>query len=801
MSERSSGRPTEEPLDDEALFRELASLRPSSEADVATLLTREAIAGYEISGEISTGGQGTVYLARQIATGRDVALKVLARGTRTDPRDRLRFEREVELACRLAHPNIVSVFECGETDGRCWYAMELAEGVRLDEYLKEHETLSRAGRLALVERIVSAIAYAHRCGVIHRDLKPANILVDRAGVPRVVDFGLALAWSEHDAARLTATGEFLGTLEYGSPEQVTGGPVDTRTDVHALGLLLYETLTGRLPWETHHLPELLARVAAGAPERAFHVPHRLDRDLRALLQTALAKDPSQRYATADALLRDLERYRAHRPLEAREHSMAYVLRMALARNRTRVLVAALVFLVLASASGFALRQRWRAESHRRDADLARQLMGEMLTTPGPMSDGAARLAVLEDSLARLESRSAETSPDVHATLLLALGESHAARLHNAEAEAYLVRAVARFEEAADTDGVARASASLARVLCTRGDTAAVDAAERVLAHHKGREGAAASDVAAARRLLARTLISRLPEQEADRVRARELLDVALEEFASELGSDDPEVAATRVQLARVAGSRAEALELCRSALGVFERSPGEARRTIECLDRYAALLAVERRIEEADDLLQRSARLTQQTYGERHTVDHLRRRSRLELMAGSVLAAENLARAALSTEVAGWLERRPDDTRISSSLPERLRTETPAPYVETFALLRELRGKGDFALSSWMNELAALQTELGHPEQSEALLRESLQIYCRVYGLDCPNRMRTLVLLAEDLGREDRFEEAVECVDTVLETCARLGTEDGRTAREARELRTALASGSLPVTQ
>jgi len=798
---KGTGTGAGEPLSDEGLFRELAALENPGEAEVAALLTRDAIVGYEISGEISTGGQGTVYLARQVATGRDVALKVLSRGTRAEPRDRLRFEREVELACRLTHPNIVSVFECGVTDGRSWYAMELADGVRLDQYLENNATLGRADRLALAERIVSAIAYAHRCGVIHRDLKPANILVDRAGVPRVVDFGLALAWGDRDAARMTATGEFLGTLEYCSPEQVTGAPVDTRTDVHALGLLVYEILTGRLPWETSRLPELLSRVAEGAPERAFDVPHRIDRDLRALLQTALAKDPAHRYATADALLRDLQRYRAHRPLEAREPSMAYVLRMALARNRARVLVAAAVLLVLAAASGFALRQRWRAETHRRDADLARQLMSEMLTTPGPMNDGAARLAVLEDSLARLDSRSAEASPDVHATLLLALGESHAARLHNEEAEDYLRRAVGRFEEAADTDGGARASASLARVLCMRGDSEAVDAAERVLAHHRQREGATASDIAGARRLLARTLISRLPEQEADRARARELLGLALEEFVSALGDDDPEVAATRVQLARVAESREEALRLCREALEVFERSPGEARRTIECLDRYAGLLAVERRIQEADAIVQRSAQLTQQTYGERHTVDHLRRRARLERMAGNALAAENLARAALSTEVAGWIERRPDDARISNSLPERLRTEAAAPYVETFALLRELRGKGDFALSSWMNELASLQTELEQPAQAEALLRESLEIHCRVYGLDCPNRMRTLVLLAGHLGRQGRVEEALDSVDVVLETCARLDNEDNLTAREARALRTALESGPLPVTQ
>ena len=512
MTHRFTSRADDKGDSDDALFRELADVVQARGGEPMALLTRDAIPGYELEGEVRRGGQGTVYSARQVATNRTVALKVLDRNTANESS---RFRREVDLACRLSHPGIVRVYESGETDGRLWYAMEFAEGARLDEYLRD-ERPALAARLDLLEALVEAVAYAHRQGVIHRDLKPANVLVDCTGAPRIVDFGLALASESTAGRRLTATGEFLGTIEYASPEQVRGAGVDTRTDVHALGILAYEVLTGRLPWKTDGgVTAVLRRIEEEPPRE----PTGVDDELATVLRTALAKDPEHRYASADALLRDLRHYRASEPLEARRHSLPYVLRRAAWRHRVGLGVAAVVLLVLGAATFAVLRERWNAEQQAEQTELVRQLMKDVVGAGGAMSDDATRMAVLEDTVARLDGE-LEAAPDVQAAVLLALGESHYARLRHGEADRFLRRAVERFREADDEVGATRALAGLARVLAERGDTEAVEAAEEVVAWHRAREPEEHPDVAVAERLLARTLIARLPERDEDRERAR-----------------------------------------------------------------------------------------------------------------------------------------------------------------------------------------------------------------------------------------------------------------------------------------
>ncbi|MFN9078595.1 MAG: serine/threonine-protein kinase, partial [bacterium] len=215
----------------------------------------DLIPGYRLGDEIHRGGQGAVFKAEQLATRRACAVKMLLGGRFASAVQRMRFEREVEVVAALRHPSIVTLYESGiSRNGEPWFAMELVDGERLDEYVRRLKLDARAVA-ALLQRVADAIAYAHRRGVIHRDLKPGNILVDREGVPRVLDFGLARADAPGGGADpgsgSTMAGEFLGTFAYAAPEQLAGDPaaIDSRCDLYALGVVLDEALAGKRPFE------------------------------------------------------------------------------------------------------------------------------------------------------------------------------------------------------------------------------------------------------------------------------------------------------------------------------------------------------------------------------------------------------------------------------------------------------------------------------------------------------------------------------------------------------------------------
>ena len=241
--------------------------------------------GYEVLGEIHRGGQGVVYRARQLATKRTVAIKLLLDGMLATPARRRRFEREIELVAALEHPSIVTVFDSGTTpDGQHFLVMEHVDGVPLDR-----APAPSGGREEVLRRFVAvcdALSYAHRRGVIHRDLKPANVLVDAGGRVHVDDFGSAKGLPGADAAErapLTVTGAFLGTLAYASPEQVAGEPerVDVRTDVYSLGVMLYQLLAGRLPYPGGGPQDVLQAIVEREPDP---LPTAVGRDLATLFR-------------------------------------------------------------------------------------------------------------------------------------------------------------------------------------------------------------------------------------------------------------------------------------------------------------------------------------------------------------------------------------------------------------------------------------------------------------------------------------------------------------------------------------
>jgi len=274
------------------------------------VLTGRTLGNYEVLGLLGSGGMGAVYRAKQRGLDRQVALKVLA--TPGGEKEIERFFREARALARLRHPNIVAVHEVASDAGFYFYTMDLVAGYTLaDEIARGPVTPKRAARtLATVAR---AVHHAHENGIVHRDLKPTNILLGEGGQTMVADFGLAL---DLQASQITRSGQPLGTAPYMAPEQAAGrhAEVDARTDVWALGAVLYECLAGRAPFDAESLWDVLRKVQFDEPAP---LPAGAPCDLAAVCLKALAKRREDRYANAEALARDLERFLDGRPVSAR----------------------------------------------------------------------------------------------------------------------------------------------------------------------------------------------------------------------------------------------------------------------------------------------------------------------------------------------------------------------------------------------------------------------------------------------------------------------------------------------------
>jgi eukaryotic-like serine/threonine-protein kinase len=355
------------------------------------------IPGYEIIREIHRGGQGVVYQAVQRSTARHVAIKVMKQGPFATLSDRGRFEREIETLAKLDHPNIVAVHDAGVVAGLHYFVMNYVDGRPLDEALPtagvataadvasgpvagqsglsaHGERSASQARVALILntfiKVCDAVHAAHLRGVIHRDLKPSNIRVDPQGEPHVLDFGLAKSVDADGESAMTRTGQFVGSLPWASPEQVEGASarIDLRTDVYSLGAILYQLLTGTLPFDVgsnlrdavHNIlfreplpPSTLVDTPGGQP---------LDNELDTIVLKCLAKDRERRYHTAGELARELRRYLAGEAIEAKRDSALYMLRKTLGRYWLQAAVVS-TFVALVSVFGIVMTVLYRRAAH------------------------------------------------------------------------------------------------------------------------------------------------------------------------------------------------------------------------------------------------------------------------------------------------------------------------------------------------------------------------------------------------------------------------------------------------------
>jgi WD40 repeat protein len=311
--------------EDERLLAELRDL--SGAENPGDSLLEDVPDGYRVVRQIGRGGQGIVVEAIELESGRHVALKTLVAGDLAGERERLRFEREIALATQLEHRNIVRLLDSGTTGrGRRYLVLEHIDGVDVEEHairLRNQLGPTATPRIvALFADVAAAVDHAHRRGIVHRDLKPANVLVDRQGTVKVLDFGLARAFEVTPGTSLTHSGQFLGSLPWAAPEQVGGGPsrsIDARTDVYALGLLLYALLTGEHACTRHEsvagMVHSILHEEPRAPSRAAPAAG-ISRDLDAIVLKALEKDPRRRYSSATQLLRDCRALLEGRPVSA-----------------------------------------------------------------------------------------------------------------------------------------------------------------------------------------------------------------------------------------------------------------------------------------------------------------------------------------------------------------------------------------------------------------------------------------------------------------------------------------------------
>ena len=393
--------------DDARLIREVAA---AARSVPAPRQPKELVPGYDLLDEIHRGGQGVVYRAYHRETKRTVAIKLPLGGELRAPAQQRRFEREIELVAQLRHPNIVTLFDAGKTStGVPGYAMEYVEGVPLDDFVRQRLLGGRSqprdrdeirAIVRLIGVIAGAVAYAHQRGVIHRDLKPANILIDDAGAPHILDFGLGRAQGAGQTAAhtLTLDGEFAGTLDYAAPEQFSGvaDAVDLRCDIYSIGVMLYELLTGSSPRSREgNLLERIQRITSSVPAAAAQRNPALDAGVGAIVMRCLRNMPEERYASAAALQADLKNYLHDRPLEARADSSWYRITSVVRRNRWALTGAGAAFLALAVVAAAMTLLYRRAETERQSTAAA--LAGARLEQARLMT-ATGRIPSAEDGL-------------------------------------------------------------------------------------------------------------------------------------------------------------------------------------------------------------------------------------------------------------------------------------------------------------------------------------------------------------------------------------------------------------------
>ncbi len=707
---------------------------------------------YRILGVLGQGGMGKVYLAEQQSPKRTVALKVIRPGWST-PALLRRFEHEAEVLGRLQHPGIAQVFEAGVHDDEGepvpFFAMECVQGRSLVEHA-EHHALDIKARLELFAQVCDAVQHAHTKGVIHRDLKPGNIIVADDGRPRVLDFGVARVTDAdvQSATLCTLAGELVGTVPYMSPEQIAGDAteLDTRSDVYALGVVLYELLTGKLPHDIRNtsIANAVRVIGQHEPARLSSVDRVFRGDIETIVGKALEKDRERRYQGACDLAEDIRRYLRDEPIMARPPSTRYQLQKFAKRNKPVVAGAAAVVLSLVlgvmgtSWQAFAAtNQSLRTQREAANATAAMQILVGMLGAADPEENIGREPTVREalDTTAASIAELAQGNAVVEATVRNTLGTVYQSLGEFETAESMLREAARLFAEA---------------------------------------DGPRASTTLTARRNLGGVLIDlgRLDEAEA-------LINDTLQIAESELGQSAAETIAAIGDLARIHEERGEleaseldlrdALARARAALG--EEDP----QTLTIIHNLSTNLKSQGRLAEAEPMARESLEVRRRVFGEKHpqTLYSINNLATTLVRMGQTEEAERLLRECyrLRAEVLG--PEHPSTMTAAQNLANILVTSGRLDEAEP--LLREsLRvwerdlGENHAKTLVAMNSLAYLLEDRGKLDDAEALYRRVVELTEQSVGRNHPEAFGPLNNLAMLLKDKQRYEESLALFDELL---------------------------------
>ncbi len=633
---------------------ERATAEPSLEAG-------EPVGPYRVVRTLGQGGMGTVYLAER-ADGQfeqRVALKLIRPGMGRHEILR-RFLQERQILARLQHPNIARLLDGGITaEGQPYFAMEFVDGQPITEYCDERR-LGLGERLRLFRAVAEAVAYAHRNLVVHRDIKPSNILVTADGVPKLLDFGIAKLLHETDSEDTlieTQAGLQVMTPEYAAPEQVRGDPVTTATDIYALGVALYELLTGHRPYYfERRTPAEIERVVceqepirpssvvvlsqdvrkpdgtvetvnpedvgAARAEPVSRLRRRLSGDLDTILLKALRKEPHRRYASAEVMVEDLRRYQDGHPVTARKETIGYRVRKFVRRHRVGVATAtALVVFLVAGLAGTLIQTRAvEREAERTEAVKEFLLSLFELSDPSERADGTISAhELLAQGAARVEDELAG-EPALQAEMMTVLGEIYVKLGNFDQAQSLYERALALRRSVFDAES-AEVGASLHALSALALDRSDFDEAERqgraALAIQQKALGARHPTVAVTMGTLALTLLREGKYDEAEPL-FREALAIS----RAAHGDQHREVAALLndfVLLRRAQGEYGDAERLARESLALHQALLGDDHlMTATAKNNLAIVLRDQDKLDEAEQLYRQVLAFDRERLGEDH---------------------------------------------------------------------------------------------------------------------------------------------------------------------------------------
>ena len=745
-----------------------------------------AIGRYVVIRLLGEGGMGTVYEAEQDQPRRSVALKVIKPGLAAGERLR-RFQHEAQALGRLQHPGIAQIYEAGTADTgfgpQPYFAMELIRGLPLQEYATAH-SLNTRQKLALMVKICQAVNHAHLRGLIHRDLKPGNILVDETGQPKVLDFGVArLTGSDEQATRQTDLGQLVGTLAYMSPEQVLADPLelDARSDVYSLGVILYELLSGQLPYKVSQRPLHLAvqTIREDDPAPLSSIDRGCRGDIETIAGKALEKDKARRYASAADLAADIQRYLEDRPIAARPPSAGYQLQKFVRRHKALVAGAAAVFVVLLGGVVASTAEAFRANRSQRAA-----------VTERDRASAAQRAATQERDRA-LNAEAAATSERNRAVAAEAQVVQQRDRVllekNRADEEAATARAVNNFLQ---KDLLAQASARVQSGPKTKPDPdlKVRTALDRAAAAIQGKFDGQPAVEASIRQTIGNAYFDLGVYPEAQRQFER-----ALEMRRRVLGQDHPDTLATMNDLAdayRVQSAFAQAETLLTKVLETQRRVLGEENRdTLTSMNSLATVYLDEGKYAQAEPLLVKALEAQRRVLGPDHpdTLTSLHDLATAYAGEGKPGQAEPLEIQALEARRRVLGEEHPQTIRSMNELANVYRdqgklAQAERLFNEAVEVQRRVLGDEHSDTLTSMNNLAITYRTEGKYAQAEALYVRVLEIRRRVLGPEHANTLISMNNLAMLYRVEGKFAQAEPLITGALDIQRRvLGEENPNT--------------------